>query len=97
MHNIRRPENQFALIILAMAAAACLVGAVGAVNALAGDTLRAIPPLLLAPLYVVWWMIRSKHAEGVVDPLAVGFGLAWLAGLPVGCIAWYARTVLIGS
>jgi hypothetical protein len=97
MHDFRRPENQFALFLLAMAGAACLLGAVGAVNALAGDTLRAIPALVLAPLYAVWWMIRSKHAEGVVDPLAAGFSLAWLAGVPVGCIAWYARAALIGS
>lgn len=90
------PHELFLLFLALLAGAVGLVGALGAVTALAGDTLRAIPGFVLVPLYLMVRMLRWKIVEGGVDPLALGGVLAWLVGVTIGCIAWYANVALRG-
>ena len=93
----RRPETQFALILAVLLGTTGLAGALGAVSALAGDTLRAVPALVVIPLYLIGWLIRSKRDESVVNALPVLFIAAWLTGLSIGAIAWWARVALLGA
>jgi hypothetical protein len=85
------------VFIALLAGLAFLVGGVGAVTALSGDTLGSIPALVLVPLYSLFKLLRWKLAEDAIDPIAASAILGWLCGAILGCITWYVKVVLLGA
>lgn len=85
------------VLLALMAGLTFLVGGIGAVIALAGDTLGSIPALVLVPLYSLFKLLRWKLAAGAIDPIAASAILGWLCGAIVGCITWYVKVVLLGA
>lgn len=84
-------KSELALFgVLGLMVAVCmLVGGMGVVNYLGGNTLRAIASLGLPAFLIYWaWAVRHNfHSE----PLIKIYGLAWLAGLPIGAASFALR------
>lgn len=89
----QRHATAMFLTLVAMAAGAALVGGLGVVNYLNGHTLRAAASLAL-PAFLGYWAWQARENLGA-EPLIPIFGVAWLAGLPVGLIAFGLRQALI--
>lgn len=96
MHSTTRTAQHHAtamcLTLVAMAAGAALVGGLGVVNYLNGYALRAAASLLL-PAFLGYWAWQARDNLGA-EPLIPIFGVAWLAGLPIGLIAFGLRHAL---
>ncbi len=77
-----------ALTLVALASMSTLVAGVGIVNYLNGNMLRAVASLVV-PAFLGYWAWQARDNLGS-EPLIPIFGVAWLAGLPVG---WAAHAV----
>jgi hypothetical protein len=86
--NIRQTQHDallLGLILAVMAAGSVLIGGLGIVNYLNGQTLRAVSSLVLPAYLAFWgWQARDRVRD---EPLIPVFLIAWLCGLPLGLVA----------
>lgn len=96
MQTVRSAQHNVMMIslaLVAMAGACALVGGLGVVNYLNGNTLRTAISLLVPAFLGYWaWQVRDNLRS---EPLIPIFGLAWLAGLPVGLAAHCLRQLIV--
>lgn len=86
--NARKAQQDamlMALILMTMVACSSLIGGLGIVNYLNGETLKAISSLVV-PAYMGYWAWQARD-DLRNEPLIPIFTLAWLCGLPIGLIA----------
>jgi len=88
MKTAQHHMTMTALVLVALTAGAALVGGLGVVNYLNGNTLQAAVSLAM-PAFLSYsaWDVRHDLRR---DPLIPIFGAAWLAGLPIG---WAAHAI----
>jgi hypothetical protein len=87
----RTAKSELALVgvLVLMASACALVGGLGVVNYLSGNSLRAVASLGMPAFLAYWaWQVRDNiHGE----PLIKLFSVAWVAGLPIGAASFAVR------
>lgn len=84
MRSFHRDAMMMGLVLILMVAAAASLGALGVVDSLNGNALRAATSLLVPAYLAYWaWQVRDQLSA---EPLIPVFGASWLAGLPVGWV-----------
>jgi hypothetical protein len=86
--NVRQTQRDamlMGLILTVMTAGSALIGGLGIVNYLNGQTLKAVSALVVPAYMAYWaWQVRDRVRD---EPLISVSLLAWMCGVPLGLIA----------
>lgn len=96
MNTIAKARKEMMLMgmTLALIGSACAAtAAMGIINALQGDTIRALTSLLL-PAFLAYWAFISKRDQGSVETMVPIYASVWLMGLPLGLAVHVSRALM---
>jgi hypothetical protein len=89
VRSVQRDVMMMGIVLVTLASACAVVGAMGVANCLSGNTLRAAISLLI-PAFLGYWAWQARDNLRT-EPLIPIFSLVWLAGLPIGLVVHWLR------